>query len=241
VLFEYGFKDFPQEYKPTDVGIILQKIKHMLPEYIYDTARIENNPITIPEIKTLIDGITIGGRKITDVQQILNLKEAWQFLLENLKNSTFKVDKSFSDAIHSRVGKEEAVEWGVFRSGNIGIAGADKYVCPDYRELDGIYRNEISWVIGSSSHVENALRYFLWGSINQFYWDCNKRVSRMMAIGILVSGGFGIFNIPAKHIQAFNTLMVEFYNTKKADGIMEFLVKTSLKRIEREKEYYIGI
>lgn len=62
-----------------------------------------------------------------------------------------------------------------------------------------------------------------------------------MAIGILVSNGFGLFNIPAKHVPTFNSLITCFYDTQKADDIMEFLVKTSIKRIEIEKDYYLDL
>lgn len=241
MIFEYQAKTFPGSFQPAGIPLIIQKIKHMLPEYIYDTAQLENNPITVPEIKTLIDGITIGGRKIADVQQILNLKEAWYYLMDSLKSGRFKADKQFSDAVHFRLGKEAVLEWGVFRNGNVNFAGASNYNCPDYRELDEIYEDELPWVMSSKNAAENALRYFLWGSLNQFYWDCNKRVSRMVSIGILVSNGYGILNIPSKHVPEFNSLMVNFYDTRKADHIMKFLIETSLKRIERKKEYYFNV
>ncbi|MEM1724796.1 MAG: filamentation induced by cAMP protein fic [Thermoplasmata archaeon] len=240
MIFEYKYKNFPKNYTPTSIPLILQKMKHMLPEYIYDTAQLENNPITIPEIKTLIDGITIGGRKISDVQQILNIKDAWLLLMDSLKNGTFSVNMDFSNMLHSKLGREEALEWGVFRTGNISIAGASAYKCPDCTELVSIYNNELSWVMNSDNPVETSLKYFLWGCLNKFYWDCNKRVSRLMAIGILVSNGFGIFNIPAKHVPSFNSLMTSFYGTQKADEVIEFLVNTSIKRIELKKDYYLG-
>jgi len=239
MIFEYSFKKFPKKYTPTPVPVILQKMKHMLPEYIYDTAQLENNPITIPEIKTLIDGITIGGRKISDVQQILNIKDAWFILMDSLKRGTFSVNMEFSDILHSKLGREEALEWGKFRTGNVSIAGTCKYKCPDFKKLVSIYNEELSWVMDSDNPVEISLKYFLWGCLNQFYWDCNKRVSRLMSIGILVSNGFGVFNIPAKHVQAFNSLMTSFYDSQKADDIMEFLLKTSVKRIELERDYYL--
>ena len=50
--------------------------KKMLPEYIFDTAQMENNPITFPEVKTLMDGVTIGGHKISDVEQVISIKKA---------------------------------------------------------------------------------------------------------------------------------------------------------------------
>jgi hypothetical protein len=37
-----------------------------LAEYVWDAAVLEGNPLTYPEVQTLLDGITVGGRKISD-------------------------------------------------------------------------------------------------------------------------------------------------------------------------------
>jgi len=47
---------------------------------------------------------------------------------------------------------------------------------------------------------------------------------------ILILSGQGVFNIKAKDRLQFNTLMVEFYNTRKADNIFEFLFLNCLER-----------
>ena len=52
-----------------------------LPEYVWDAAVLEGNPFTYSEVQTLLDGITVGGRKISDEQQVLNLAEAANELL----------------------------------------------------------------------------------------------------------------------------------------------------------------
>ena len=177
MIFEYTISEFPSNSHENNIKLILQKIKHMLPEYIYDAVQVENNPITIPEIKTLVDGITIGGHRISDVQQIINLNNSWKYLMESLKNNVFSESLEFSNKLHSFLGRDEALEWGIFRNGSISIAGTQNYRCPDSTKLISIYNNEIKWVMNSENPVENALKYFLWACLNQFYWDCNKRLS----------------------------------------------------------------
>ncbi len=61
----------------------------------------DNNPITFPEIQTLTDGITIGGRKIGDVEQVIGIKKAWQLLLSDVVDNTFFVSKSYFHRINS--------------------------------------------------------------------------------------------------------------------------------------------
>lgn len=53
----------------------------MLAEFVWDASMLEGNPFTFPEVKTLLDGVTIGGRKISDQEQVLNLAESsWRLL-----------------------------------------------------------------------------------------------------------------------------------------------------------------
>ncbi|MDF2095656.1 hypothetical protein [Aquibaculum arenosum] len=33
----------------------------MLPEFVWDASVLEGNPFTFPEVKTLLDGVTVGG------------------------------------------------------------------------------------------------------------------------------------------------------------------------------------
>lgn len=231
MLFEYNYKVNVKNIMPNK-KMALFMAKKMLPEYIFDTSKLENNPLTFPEVQTLIDGITVGGHKISDVNQVLNIKQAWEYLLKEIKKDTFKVNKETFLEINRIIAIEDALESGVLRSGNVGIAGTTSYTAPKSEELNNIFDNELPVVLSVASDIEKALRLFLWGSLNQFFWDGNKRTSRLIASGILISSGYGVFNIPSKEILTFNTLMIDFYNTRKANDIMKFLNNTCVRYYE---------
>ncbi|MDR3179623.1 MAG: Fic family protein [Holosporaceae bacterium] len=197
----------------------------MLPEYVFDTSQLENNPITFPEVKTLLDGVTIGGHKINDVQQVLNIKNAWFLLFDLVGNNKFTPSKNIFHQINKEIAQNEALYAGIFRNGSVNIAGTKNYTAPSYEKLDDIFETEIHDILDEYNTVEQAIRIFLWGSLNQFYWDGNKRTARLIANGILINEGAGVFNIKTKDILEFNTLMIDFYDTKKADSIVEFLSK----------------
>ena len=55
----------------------LFRLKKILPEFVFRDACLEGNPLTYLAIKTLLDGISVGGRKISDVEQVLDLLNAW--------------------------------------------------------------------------------------------------------------------------------------------------------------------
>lgn len=50
-------------------------------DYIYNTSALEGNPMTYPEVQTLLEGITVGGHKLSDEQMILNQNESVKLLL----------------------------------------------------------------------------------------------------------------------------------------------------------------
>ena len=80
-----------------------------------DGAKLEGNPFTYPEVQTLLDGITVGGRKISDERQILNLAEAATELARLVKAREFLLSKEISDRLQFLLAREEALESGHFR------------------------------------------------------------------------------------------------------------------------------
>lgn len=79
----------PRDVPSFSVERAVWRFQHSLPEYVWDAAVLEGNPFTYPEVQTLLDGITVGGRKISDEQQVLNLAEAANELLRLVKTGNF--------------------------------------------------------------------------------------------------------------------------------------------------------
>ena len=49
---------------------------------IYDQAVLEGVAISFPQIEEIIENRKVFGMNATDVQKILNLKHAWEFILD---------------------------------------------------------------------------------------------------------------------------------------------------------------
>ena len=231
MLFTYDYQ-IKNAVKFCDRKKAIMMAYKMLPEYVFDTSQLENNPLTFPEVKTLLDGITIGGHKISDVEQVLNIKNAWMTLLDLIQADRFFPSIRIFNQINEIIAKNEAIYSGKFRNGSVSIAGTQKYKAPKYDELDSIFSNEIHVILDKFPPVEQAIRLFLWGSLNQFYWDGNKRTARIIANGILINKGIGIFNISSRDILEFNTLMTDFYDAQKANDICKFLAEKCITYLE---------
>jgi len=108
-----------------DVRQACFRVRKIFEGVVHDTVALEGNPFTLPEVKTLLDGVTVGGHRVEDERQVLNQAESWKELLARIERGSFEVDhRTFCD-LHRLVARKEAVEWGVFRTGSVTIAGTD--------------------------------------------------------------------------------------------------------------------
>ncbi|TET86950.1 MAG: cell filamentation protein Fic [Sulfurovum sp.] len=146
-------------------------------------------------------------------------------LFEMIEKETFKVDKPTLLKLHEKVAHEEALSWGAFKDVGVNIGGTD-YLPPKANELDTVFEKGIA-EIGKIAHtVIRAINYFLFGAKCQFFYDGNKRTSRLMMNGILLSeGGYPILNIKVKDKLAFNQQMIAFYDGEAIEKSIVFLVK----------------
>lgn len=213
------------------------RFHRMLPEFVWDASVLEGNPFTFPEVKTLLDGVTVGGRKISDQEQVLNLVASARHLLALVKAGKFSLDKSTFTELHSLVARNEALEWGHFRgegqetgyTPDVGLGEHGRYTpLPTVAGAAALNRVFASGLQALDNEVrqpfEQAVAFFLFGALQQFFFDGNKRTSRFMMNGILMSAGMDAVSVPAAKAHEFNSNMVRFYLQKDATEMMAFLV-----------------
>ena len=75
------------------------------------------------------------------------------------------------------------------------------------------------------SPLERALAFFMFGALQQFFFDGNKRTSRFMMNGVLMAEGVDAVSIPAARANEFNSKMVDFYLTRDATAMMAFMIE----------------
>ena len=93
-----------------------------LPLIIYNSARLEGINTTYPDTKTILEGVNVPNLKLDEINCILNLRDAWNYTLSNIDEV---VDLDFVCKINSFVSRNESLEWGVLRTGKVGINGVD--------------------------------------------------------------------------------------------------------------------
>lgn len=79
--------------------------------------------------------------------------------------------------------------------------------------------------------TDKALELFVWGARGQFFWDGNKRTSMTVANKVLLSAGAGMLTITDRHMERFNKLLLDYYNTGISDDLKVFLYNNSIQGI----------
>lgn len=213
------------------------RFHRMLPEFVWDASVLEGNPFTYPEVKTLLEGVTVGGRKISDQEQVLNLAASAKQLLALVKAGEFALDKATFIGLHALVARNEALEWGHFRgegketgyTPDVGLGEQGRYTplatAAGAPELNRVFATGLAALEAEVPEAfERAAAFFLFGALQQFFFDGNKRTSRFMMNGVLMSAGIDAISVPAAKAQEFNESMVRFYLTRDATEMMRFLI-----------------
>lgn len=197
-------------------------------ENIYCGMKMENRAVTFPQTQTILNGVNVPNVQLDDIQAILNMRDAWKYLVKTIDAP---VTLEYLCKLNEFIARNEALEWGVLRTGSVGISGTDYMPpVPVYEEVSDALHALISNT--DMTATEKALEAFVWGARGQFFWDGNKRTSMTLANKILVSAGAGILTITDRHMEQFNTLLLNYYNSGNSAELKEFLYQNTIQGIE---------
>jgi prophage maintenance system killer protein len=196
---------------------------------IYDQAVLEGVATSFPQTEEIIDNGKISGVTATDVQKILNLKHAWEFILDRDVIAS-RSDYYMLSHIARVVNEGFFAEGGRIRGVPVTIGGSS-YVPPLPNELD--VKEKISEIIEESDEVINtAIKLCLYCMKTQIFLDGNKRASVIFANHYLISHGGGFLVIPEKEVPEFKRLLVKYYEGEDITVIADFMKKYCWKKIE---------
>lgn len=196
---------------------------------IYDQAVLEGVATSFPQTEEIIDNGKISGVTATDVQKILNLKHAWEFILDRDVIAS-RSDYYMLSHIARVVNEGFFAEGGRIR-GVPATIGGSSYVPPLPNELD--VKEKIREIIEESDEVINtAIKLCLYCMKTQIFLDGNKRASVIFANHYLISHGGGFLVIPEKEVPEFKRLLVKYYEGEDITVIADFMKKYCWKKIE---------
>lgn len=196
---------------------------------IYDQAILEGVSTTFPQTEDIIENGTVNGMTATDVQKILNLKHAWEFILDE---DVIQADSDYYLLSHiARLVNEGFYsEGGRIRNVPVSIGGC-RYVPP--LPIENVVKESIMGILdGENEGIDKAVDLCLYSMRTQIFIDGNKRAAVILANHYLISKGLGMLVIPEKEVPKFKKLLVEYYESDEKGRISDFLKDKCWRRME---------
>ena len=211
---------------PADVTNNIAFARVNMKNNIYDQAVLEGVATSLPQTEEIIDNGKVSGMTATDVQKILNLKHAWEFILDKDVIAS-KSDYYMLSYIARLVNEGFFAEGGRIRVVPVTIGGSS-YIPPIPNEID--IKDEIREITEEKADViDTAIKLCLYCMKTQIFLDGNKRASVIFANHYLISHGEGFLVIPEKEVPEFKNLLVKYYEGEDISIISDFMKKNCWK------------
>lgn len=195
---------------------------------IYDQAVLEGIATSYMQTEEILDNQKISGITASDVQKILNLKHAWEFILDKDVLMS-KTDYYLLSHIAKLINESFFNQGGRIRGIPISIGGSS-YIPPIPSESD--VKDRINEIITEDlSPIETAIRLSLYCMKTQIFLDGNKRSSIIFANHYLISHAGGILVIPEKEVPEFKRLLISYYEGEEVASISQFMKKRCWRQI----------
>lgn len=187
---------------------------------IYDQAVLEGVATSFPQTAEIIENGIVNGMTAADVQKILNLKHAWEFILDKDVLAS-KTDYYLLCRIAKLVNEGFFWEGGRIRGVPVTIGGTS-YAPPLPHESD--VKDSIAKIAAKEGdEVEKAIELCLYCMKTQVFLDGNKRAAVIFANHYLIAHGGGLIVIPEKAVPDFKKLLVNYYEGEDIARIMSFM------------------
>lgn len=196
---------------------------------IYDQAVLEGVATSFPQTEDIIENGRVSGVSANDVQKILNLKHAWEFLMDRDVIAT-KTDYYILCHIAKLVNEGFYNEGGRIRGVPVTIGGTS-YAPPIPIELD--VKERIAQIAADGGEpVEVAIRLCLYCMKTQVFNDGNKRAAVIFANHYLIGQAAGLLVIPEKDVPEFKRLLVAYYEGRDNGRIAAFMKEKCWRRMD---------
>lgn len=202
----------------------VEMAKRLLVDSIWKSANLEGLGTTFPKTEAILANAPTTT-KTEEVLFIINMKRAWQFLLDNLdyKNSIMllrEYNKIVGELLFNYAGEIRTIP--------VQIGGTSWE--PEIPQT-GIIMDALSEIERIEDIELKALKFFCYVARTQMFIDGNKRVAQLIANKILIEHNAGIFQIPIDALEKFRGMLIAFYESGDDSEIIEFMKENCIRRV----------
>lgn len=195
---------------------------------IYDQAVLEGVGTTFPQTEEIIEQGVVHGVSTTDVQKILNLKHAWEFILDE---DVIQSDTNYYLLCYIARLVNEGLMYDGGRIRGIPVTiGGSNYIPPIPIELD-VQQHIIAITEQKAEAIDIAVELCMYCMKAQIFKDGNKRASVIFANHYLISHAAGFMVIPKEEVSEFKKILVEYYEGAPLSHVATFIKEKCWKQL----------
>ena len=211
-----------------EVQINIDFARRHLADTIYKQAILEGVATTYMDTETILEGGKVNNMTPDDVMKIINLKHAWEFIL-NSSVITSQTNYALLCEINKLVLKGFYYTAGKIRTVPVSIGGT---TWRPKLPIESTVKEELKEILNSNLEIiDKAIELLLYTMKKQIFIDGNKRTAVIFANHILISHGQGLITIPVDKTQEYRTLLLNYYENTDTISIKQFLKEVCYNRI----------
>ena len=204
-------------------------------QIIYDLSKSEGSILTLSETMVVIEGYTVEGGRVRDVELVSALRDAYDEMFYLVRDNGFQVDKETICLVNRIVARNENHDnIGNFRKSGIAITGTT-HKGTSVKDF-GIKYIEIIDRFNENKLEDKAIDLFLDIAKTQFFGDGNKRTGQLMMNGILIREGYCPVVLNFRENKERRDKLIHFYETDDREPLKKIILEK-----QREFEIDFGI
>ena len=222
-LASYGYS---HDELSANVVLNIDFARSNMKSIIYDQAVLEGVATTFPDTELIIDNGKVNNVSAEDVQKILNLKHAWEFVLDKdviLSETNYYVCQYIARLVNEGFYQQG----GRIRAVPVTIGGTS-YIPPI--PIEHQVKEDIDNIIKSRDDVvQVAIELALYVMKTQIFNDGNKRTAIIFANHYLISHAGGLMVVPQNLVPEYKKMLVKYYEGRDEEAIKSFMREKCLK------------
>ena len=202
----------------------IEMAKRLLVDSIWKSANLEGLGTTFPKTEAILANAPTET-KSEEVLFVINMKRAWQFLLENLNvPNNILLLREYNKIVGELMFRNN----GEIRTFPVQIGGTSwESELPNSEDI----KNKLEDIDKIQDTALKALKFFCFVARTQMFVAGNKRVAQLIANKVLIENNIGIFQISIDNLEKFRTLLIEFYETNNDEKIIQYMLEYCIKKV----------
>ena len=197
------------------VAINIDLARRYLVDSVFKQVMLEGVATTYSNIETIIHGGKVKDITASDINKVINLKRAWEFIM-SVDLANYPTNYAVLCQINQIVQDGFSLTAGRIRSVPVVIGGST-YIPPI--PFENQIKQELNDLLNNEEGIDLAIDLVLYVMKKQLFLDGNKRTAVIFSNHYLISHALGLLVVPADKVDEYKKVLVSYYEdeSKKPD------------------------